>query len=152
MIKWVIVESLNWRWHGKGTDFVGFRFNNGSGKQYDWKLRIRMDGPDSDFSFTVLDYAWADSGEPIKAGQTSSAASVVIPDQGFLGLLAIGASGVALWRRRNELYSLGGHCADGLSGRFTDRCGGCEFAFVAFRGKEGLRPARSVAKSVSTWR
>jgi len=94
-------SSLNWRWHGKGTDFVGFRFNNGAGKQYGW-ARVRMDGPDSDFSFTVLDYAWADPGEPIKAGQTSSSAAAVMPDQGFLGLLAIGASGVALWRRRKS--------------------------------------------------
>ncbi len=94
-------SSLNWRWHGKGTDFVGFRFNNGSGRQYGW-ARVRLDGSDSDFSFTVLDYAWADPGEPIKAGQTSSSAAAVMPDQGFLGLLAIGASGVALWRRRKS--------------------------------------------------
>jgi hypothetical protein len=64
-------SSQNWRWAGRGTDFVGFRFNNGAGLQYCW-ARVRMDGASSRFSFTVLDYAWADPGEPIRAGQTSS--------------------------------------------------------------------------------
>ena len=94
-------SSQNWRWHGKGTDFVGFRFNSGSGVQYGW-ARVRMDGPDSNFSFTVIDYAWADPGEPIKAGQTSSSSSAATPKQGSLGLLALGAAGVALWRESRK--------------------------------------------------
>jgi hypothetical protein len=93
-------SSQNWRWLGAGTDFVGFRFNNGAGLQYGW-ARVRMDGAASRFSFTVLDYAWADPGEPIKAGQTSSSA-VVSPDEGLLGMLAIGAAGLALWRQRRK--------------------------------------------------
>lgn len=90
-------SSQNWRWHGKGTDFVGFRFNNGSGNQYGW-VRVRMDGAASNFSFTVIDYAWADPGEAIKPGQTSSSGKS--PGEGSLGLLATGAAGLALWRRR----------------------------------------------------
>jgi MYXO-CTERM domain-containing protein len=92
-------SSVNWRWNGKGTDFVGFRFNNGSGIQYGW-ARVRMDGPASRFSFTVLDYAWADPGEPIRAGQTSSTGTA--PDEGSLGGLALGAAGVALLRQRRK--------------------------------------------------
>lgn len=92
-------SSQRWRWHGKGTDFVGFRFNNGSGRQYGW-ARVHMDGPDSNFSFTVIDYAWADLGEPIRPGQTSSSSSAVVPNEGSLGLFAVGAAGLALWRRR----------------------------------------------------
>ena len=97
-------SSQNWQWSGKGTDFVGFRFNNGLGLQYGW-ARVRMDGAASRFSFTVLDYAWADPREPIKAGQTSSSGDV-IPEEGSLGGLALGAIGVALWRQQSKQFGL----------------------------------------------
>ncbi len=93
-------RSQNWKWSAKGTDFVGFRFNNGAGLQYGW-ARVRMDGAASRFSFTVLDYAWADPGESIKAGQTSSSA-MNAPTEGSLGFLALGAAGVALWRQQRK--------------------------------------------------
>jgi hypothetical protein len=60
-----------------------------------------MDGAASRFSFTVLDYAWADPGEPIKTGQTSSSGTV-IPEESSLGGLALGAVGITLWRRRRK--------------------------------------------------
>ncbi|HEY2712022.1 MAG TPA: hypothetical protein VGI60_05860 [Chthoniobacterales bacterium] len=94
-------SSLNWRWLGKGTDFVGFRFNNGSGNQYGW-ARVHMDGPSTNFSFTVVDYAWADLGEPIRAGRTSSSILAAEPKEGSMGLLALGAAGLALWRNRRK--------------------------------------------------
>lgn len=97
-------SSLNWRWVGKGTDFIGFRFNNGSGNQYGW-VRVHMDGPDSSFSFTVVDYAWADPGEPIRPGQKNSSANDVVTKEGSLGLLATGAAGLALWRQRRKWIS-----------------------------------------------
>lgn len=53
----------------------------------------------SRYSFTVLDYAWVDPGEPIKAGQTSSS-KLVSPDEGSLSLLAAGAGGLVRWRQR----------------------------------------------------
>jgi MYXO-CTERM domain-containing protein len=93
--------SLDWRWNRRATGFVGFRFNNGAGNQYGW-ARVRMDGPDSNFSFTVLDYAWADLGESIKPGQTSSSANSDVTEESSLGLLAAGAAGVALWRQRRR--------------------------------------------------
>jgi hypothetical protein len=93
-------SSYRWRWLRKGTDFVGFRFNNGSGNQYGW-ARVHMDGAASNFSFTVVDYAWADPGEPIKPGQTS-ASSAKAPEEGSLGLLAAGAAGLVLWRRERK--------------------------------------------------
>jgi hypothetical protein len=93
-------SSQHWRWNGRGTDCVGFRFNNGSGLQYGW-ARVRMDGPASRFSFTVLDYGWADPGEPIKPGQTSSS-GMVIPEESSLGGLALGAVGIALWQQRRK--------------------------------------------------
>jgi hypothetical protein len=105
-------SSQRWRWLGKGTDFVGFRFNNGSGNQYGW-ARVHLDGRASNFSFTVVDYAWADPGEPIKPGQTSSSssaatstkrASAATPREGSVGLLALGAAGLALWRSRRKSH------------------------------------------------
>jgi hypothetical protein len=97
-------HSLRWRWHGKGTDFVGFRFDNGAGKQYGW-VRVHMDGGTSKFGFTVVDYAWADPGEPIKPGQTGSSSSIALPKEGSLGLLAVGAAGLALWRYRRKSFT-----------------------------------------------
>jgi MYXO-CTERM domain-containing protein len=87
-------------WKKRGTDFVGFRFNNGAGVQYGW-ARVRTGGQNTNFSYTVMDFAWADPGEKIKPGQRSSSL-VETPDEGSLGLLAIGAAGLALWRERRK--------------------------------------------------
>ncbi len=96
-------SSYQWRWRVRGTGLVGFRFNNGSGNQYGW-ARVRLN-PDSNFSFTVIDYAWSDLGEPIKPGQTSSASKQDVTDEGSLGVLAVGAAGLALWRKRRKRAS-----------------------------------------------
>jgi hypothetical protein len=82
-------------WEDPGIGFVGFRFNNGAGVQYGW-VRVRMSKL-SQNAFTVLDYAYADPGEPITAGQRSS--DEQIPDQGSLGWLAAGGVGLLAWRR-----------------------------------------------------
>jgi hypothetical protein len=79
--------------------FVGFRFRGGSGIQYGW---MRVYGNSNTLDFKVIDYAWADPGEPIKTGQTSSTGDQVeaVPDQGSLGLLALGGAGLMTWRKR----------------------------------------------------
>lgn len=72
-----------------GYGFIGLRFN---GNQYGW-VRVNMAGaPDN--SFIVVDYAWADAGESINAGQITA-----VPEPGSLGMLALGAIGLAGWRR-----------------------------------------------------
>ena len=77
-----------------GTDqFVGFKFNNGSGVQYGW-ARLTMDGTPGN-SFTLVDYAWGDVGTSIVAGQV-----VQVPEPGSLGLLALGGAGLLAWRNR----------------------------------------------------
>jgi hypothetical protein len=77
-----------------GVGFIGFRFNTGAGIQYGW-ARVNMGGaPDN--SFTLVDYAWGDPGDMIRAGQT------VIPEPGSLGLLAVGAVGLLFWRKRRS--------------------------------------------------
>ncbi len=88
-------------WKKRGTGFAGFRFNNGAGTQYGW-ARVHMGGQNTNFAFTVLDYAWADPGEKIQPGQTSST-EANIQSEGSLGFLALGAAGVALWRRRRDI-------------------------------------------------
>jgi hypothetical protein len=83
-------------WDDRGTGYVGFRFNNGSGIQYGW-ARVWMSGqPES--GFVVQAYAYADPGEPITAGQRWSS-DAQAPDQGSLGWLALGAAGLLAWRK-----------------------------------------------------
>jgi len=88
------------QWGNRGTGFIGFRFNNGAGVQYGW-ARITMAGPAHD-NFYLLDYAYADPGEPLRAGETSedTLSDEQSPDQGSLGGLALGAAGLLAWRKR----------------------------------------------------
>ena len=77
--------------------FIGFKFNNGSGDQYGW-VRIQMGQLRGDF--WLVDYAYADPGEPIRAGQTSS--NEIVPIEGSLGGLALGTAGLLAWRKRRS--------------------------------------------------
>lgn len=77
-----------------GIGFIGFRFNGGSGMEYGW-ARVNVQGGPGN-AFTVVDYAWADIGTPIRTGQTA------VPEPSSLGLLAAGAAGLALWRKRRK--------------------------------------------------
>ena len=76
--------------------FIAFKFNSGSGDQYGW-VRIKM-GNRADF--WLIDYAYADLGEPIRAGQMSS--NDTVPEEGSLGWLALGAAGLLAWRKRRS--------------------------------------------------
>ena len=82
--------------------FIAFKFNSGSGDQYGW-VRIKMGQCVQDFS--LIDYAYADPGEPIRAGQKSSDEMVpeesndIAPQEGSLGALALGAAGLLAWRK-----------------------------------------------------
>ena len=81
--------------------FIGFRFNNGSGDQYGW-VRVKFGGRHPiDHNFWLVDYAYADPGEPIRAGQTSSS-EMVPEEEGSLGWLALGAAGLLAWRKRRS--------------------------------------------------
>ena len=79
-----------------GQGFIGFKFNTGAGEQYGW-VRVRMNGAPEN-SFAIVDYAYGDPGEVVKAGQKRSRASS--PDLESLGGLALGAAGLLAWRRR----------------------------------------------------
>jgi len=80
----------NSQWASAGSGYMGFKFNVGDGVQYGW-AQLAMNGPNLN-SFTIVDYAFADPGETLVAGQ--------VPEPGSLGLLAFGAAGLLLWRHK----------------------------------------------------
>ncbi len=82
----------------RGVSFVGFKFNNGAGDQYGW-ARVRSQGPPVN-KFILLDYAYGDVGEPVRAGEKSEGAT---PVQESLGGLALGAAGIVAWRRSRAM-------------------------------------------------
>jgi hypothetical protein len=97
--------SQGTEWGDRGPGYVAFRFNNGAGIQYGW-ARVYMSGQ-LENAFIVRDYAYADPGEPITAGQRSSIDEQA-PDQGSLGWLALGAVGLMAWRKiRSRTARLG---------------------------------------------
>jgi MYXO-CTERM domain-containing protein len=53
----------------------------------------------TDNDFWLVDYAYADPGESIRAGQTSSNDA---PELESLGGLALGAAGLLAWRKRRS--------------------------------------------------
>ena len=79
-----------------GDGFFGFTFDAGTGTQYGW-MRVTMDGGPGN-SLTAQEYAFADVGESIKVGQVDA-----IPEPSSLGLLALGAIGLAAMRRRRSM-------------------------------------------------
>ena len=101
-------------WGYRGTGYLGFRFNNGAGLQYGW-ARVWISGHPEN-AFKVLDYAYADPGEPIRAGQRSSdeqapdqdSTDEQAPEEGSLGWLALGAAGLLAWRKsRSRILTYG---------------------------------------------
>jgi hypothetical protein len=102
-----ICERAFGEWAAPDRGFIGFKFNNGSGVQYGW-VRIKFWGMQSFHNFTLLDYAYADPGEPILAGQKSSNEMVpeesndIVPQEGSLGALALGAAGLLAWRKKRS--------------------------------------------------
>ncbi|HEY2713818.1 MAG TPA: hypothetical protein VGI60_14990 [Chthoniobacterales bacterium] len=80
----------------RGYGLVGFKFNNGAGDQYGW-VRLKMRGGLIN-TFAVVDYAYGDPGDVIKAGQKTGSA----PELESVGGLALGATGLLAWRRRRS--------------------------------------------------
>jgi len=92
------------QWRDPGVGFVGFRFNSGAGIQYGW-ARVRMGGASRSNGFLLIDYAYADPGQGIRAGEGIPRAGEdgqdmsEGPDEGSLGGLALGAVGLLAWRK-----------------------------------------------------
>jgi hypothetical protein len=78
-----------------GIGFIGFKFNNGSGDQYGW-VRIQTH-PSFSERFRLLDFAWGDVGDRIRAGQKRDQPNNLELES--LGGLALGAAGLLAWRK-----------------------------------------------------
>lgn len=78
-----------------GDGYVGIKFNIGSGVQYGW-VHFNMGGGPRN-NFTLVDYAYADPGTSITAGQKA------VPEPGSLALLAVGGAGLLAWRKRRAM-------------------------------------------------
>lgn len=102
----MITTSGLGQWGAPGVGFIGFKFQGSVGIQYGW-VWVKMAGSDRNNGFKVLDYAFADAGEPIFAGQRSSdeqapdqgSTDEQATDEGSLGGLALGALGLLAWRK-----------------------------------------------------
>jgi hypothetical protein len=53
-----------------GVRFIGFEFNNGGGDQYGW-ARIELKNQGIRYHFTLVDYAYGDIGDQVRAGELS---------------------------------------------------------------------------------
>ena len=98
----LMVRNGNPHQWNPGIGFIGFRFNNGAGVQYGW-ARIKISGVPH-YDFVLLDYAYADPGERLRAGQTleDSSSDEQAPAQGSLGWLSLGAVGLLAWRKSRK--------------------------------------------------
>ena len=106
----ILAQYFYGQWTSPGMGFVGFVFDNGAGKQFGW-ARVRIAVPPHDgiggWGFKVLDFAYADPGEPITAGEGIPGGSEgdqdisddQEPNEGSLGGLALGAVGLLAWRK-----------------------------------------------------
>ena len=73
--------------------YVGFRLELDGGDKYGW-VQIK-DIPSNARSYTIVDWAYEDSGNPIKTGETG-----VVPEPSGLALLACGAAGIYALRKK----------------------------------------------------
>jgi len=91
-------------WKRPGDGFIAFVFNAGAGNEYGW-ARIKTTGAPL-YDFILVDYAWADPGDPFKTGQKSSQETgQAVSKSGSLGLLATGATGLKAWREHKAVVA-----------------------------------------------
>ncbi|MEM9368731.1 MAG: PEP-CTERM sorting domain-containing protein [Planctomycetota bacterium] len=83
------------------SGFVAFAFDQGAGSQYGWARLTSVSGAPAN-TFVLEEYAFADVGTPISTGQVTA-----VPEpSSSLGLLAMGAAGLAAHRRRRKPETL----------------------------------------------
>jgi hypothetical protein len=82
------------------TGYAGFGFgdNDLTGPIFAW-ARVRVDVDATSAKITVFEWAYEDSGAPIRIADTGAVPAPATP---LLTLLGLGAMGVAAYRRRRE--------------------------------------------------
>jgi hypothetical protein len=78
-------------------------FDTGKAAQYGWaRIRTTIGGPYNQME--VIDYAWADPGEPILTGQkeTGVPPEADAPESGSLGPVAQGSRALLGWREPRQ--------------------------------------------------
>jgi PEP-CTERM motif len=81
------------------NNIVGFRFqdeSNGNQTEYGW-MRISLSGTEGSQPRAIVEYACENTGQPILAGQVPEPSTMAL-----LGVMAGGALGVRVWRRRRN--------------------------------------------------
>ena len=92
-------ESPTGGFVGHTSGFLGFAFTAAETTYTGW---IRIIGIDSNYSqFSILDWAYT-AGNIIAAGDGDATSSENVPEPSSLGLLAVGAVGLARYRRRRK--------------------------------------------------
>ncbi len=82
-----------------GDNFIGFRFDANGTPLYGWgRINLQQLGGGS-ASLTIAEWAYDDSGAAIHLADTGAQAA---DEPASLALLALGAGGLAVWRRRRS--------------------------------------------------
>ncbi|MCC6353799.1 MAG: PEP-CTERM sorting domain-containing protein [Verrucomicrobiae bacterium] len=81
-------------WALNDTGYFGFKFSNASGTHYGWG-QVNIDGSSAGSGYTILNAYYNDTPDaPITVAP--------IPEPSHVAILALGAAGVAAWRRRRR--------------------------------------------------
>jgi hypothetical protein len=83
-------------WAGGGKGYLGLQFEDPDGPLYGW-AEVSVTDPNT---ITLYGYAYETDGGPIDAGETTEPSTV--PEPCTLALLAAGAAGLAILRRRQR--------------------------------------------------
>ena len=82
-------------------NYIGFKFDAGGTELFGW-ARITLEALGSAGRATIQEWAYEDTGNAIQVGDTGAA----IDEPPALALLALGAGGVAAWRRRRNRVAI----------------------------------------------
>jgi hypothetical protein len=94
----------------EGTNYIGFRFDSGAGRQYGW-AQFDIDLTPGAFSVTIAQWTYSDTpGEYVHIGTVGNAvASISEPGTTILpaiALLGMGAMGVRRWREQRKAIAV----------------------------------------------